>query len=330
MPKIRRFDREARAFGVARRSYDMDEIYEFVEGTAAEMARIDLRSLAEAIRRGPEAVERYIDRNAGRVLQTAWPPGSEIVVAPLSTDPDFDRSHLSRWEREYTCCDLKLCFVGRVRGLFEGSGARPDEAPVLLVSDRGQIFCYTGWREDAIHWIASDIEEFVRLGFRKLDLVYRSLGAVAPRSARAFQGVLRAWRCGANATSRYLIRQHGQTWPLSDRFGSKLRVCALRCAESVVVGGLLRRASVVLRSGAIPLGIVTCVDSSSPVPVFLTVTGEVFACDALARDYVRLADSLVAFVGLGLSKMRENCKFVHKSQRVRFERTPPCPCGAVE
>lgn len=273
---------------------------------------------------------------ASEAFYVAWPRGWYLLAYALEDDEYLNRSDLDRWEREYTCCAVGLAFAGRV--LRRGATTPRNDDPVILISEHGQIFCYCGWQDEALYFVGEDADEFFRHGLRNVEWLYGNLlDADAMTVYESYRCLMRAVETGGLPTvSTRVIRLKGAEIALSYPPGSRLRVCNLRCfRRNPSWWDVYRGALEQLGETSVPLGAVIPRDSYGAmpmiaakrlgIPVFLTESGRVFAYDVRRRCYVRVANSLLAFAGMGMLNYYENYRFCLHGREMSYDRRPACP-----
>lgn len=308
-------------------------------------------------------MQKYVALNAGARLSVSWPPGWCMQIQSLDDDSEYGLSNVEDWERNYSCCLLELCVVGCVfedrgcgggadddddddGGAARGGGWVPefDNGMRLMMSDGGLLICYSGWKDDALYTLGRNAREFAVTGLRAVEPLYEYTGFV-PRWPKAEATMMceGAAGRGLGSVARWVTRHHGSVLPLAHPIGATLRVCSLGCLRTRQAQGTLMRELRGSFPDAVPVGIVVehrrlrgpraprrdgRRKSRNEVPVFCASPGcSVYACDASRGEYVRLADSLLAFAGLGLLNMRRAARFPNGRDRRPFDRRPDCPAG---
>lgn len=367
---------EKRRRTILSRSDHVDGMRAFVNRALPSFSRSDLDPLAVAEDEGPEATETYLRTHCGRNLRMAWPPGWHLIITDILADPQFGRSDLRCWGREYLCCRTRLRFVGRARDMSSGNAELRCGDPVILLGQNGRVFCYCGPPDDAVYLVADNIREFADVGLRRVDPVYGSAAAEAPTVTReAYLPLIRAWsRDGLAGVAREVTRMHGQVLRITCPVGCCFRICALKCLENGgKYGIMLRDASRALGVQIIPLGCAYPPDgteleirqrSYSPltssddddydffydglregaahrratsldlldrrkerVPVILTENGDVMACDAEQKRYIRLGYNIAQFASSGMRRYFEGTRFCKTGGDARHDRKTECPLG---
>ncbi|AFK83836.1 B24 [miniopterid betaherpesvirus 1] len=306
----------------------MDDIRRLAELTSEELSAGDMSGLRDSAKRGVEWLDAYVRGFCGTVVKIAWPPGWGLVLGNVETDPDVNAGDLARLGSEFTCCELDLFLVGRVCAV---RGPEPGRSggPMILASRAGPVFCYWGWRDDAIYCLGRDMEEFSRLGLRRVERVYDHSTVAPPLVVKDHWNLIRAWETeGLDGLAKYVIRLHGKRLRMPCSVSTVLRVCSLGCCRRgrsrAPPTGLAVRD---IGERVVPIGTVrrgSRVDGP-PVPVLVAEKGRVFAWDARSRQYIRLADGLVAFAGLGMRNYDESYRYTRGIGDRRYDRIPGCP-----
>lgn len=304
---------------------------------SSEFDETDMKNLINAEKCGFESLHFYVTKYKGTYLRVAWPVGWCIVVSSLEGDGHFNESDLQRWETEYTCCPVKLMYIGRVRNMLSVSGCE-DEDVVLLISNNGHVYCYSGWRDDCLYRAAESVTEFAKIGLRRVEFIYGDPCTATDLMTRIYVPILnldRNW--DVTRLCKIVVRNHGSVLPVAYPPLSTLRLCSLRCFESKVwCGFFMRSVRVVFGERCAPLGVVridserdiaACGKATNRIPVFVTEKGVVFACDVLNREYIRLANSVTCFIHYGLRNFYGNYRCTRRgaSDGDRHERSSECP-----
>ncbi|AAM00674.2 tegument protein UL24 [Panine betaherpesvirus 2] len=294
----------------------------------------DLASLALTAEFGLGCLEAYVRINNNHEIPVAWPPGWSLVLQEPEVDEEFKPEDVKAWSY-YLCCETRLAFVGRIIGEPVLSPDQQKKTIAFLVSEDGYVFCYVR-EDDAVYFIARNLMEFARTGLRAVESLHclRYLGSSLVK--RYFRPLRRAWSLGFDAVARFIIRNHGELLPLTYPPGAELRLCNLKCFESCVDGGhLLRAIKESFGSRVIGLGTVNLKGEQTPfpylrwpperVPIVISYTGGVYACDIRSEQYIRLGDNLCMFMCLGLNLLFENRRF--SGHNGVHDRVPDCPKG---
>lgn len=297
-----------------------------------------MQSFHAASRAGLSHLLSYVTRNGGAQVRLPWPRGWFLVLGPLWQDLDFNQSDLSKWEREYTCCPMSFTFVGRIR---DTSGERDkNTGMVLLLSKDGGVFCYSGWRDDSIYYLAKDVRDFSVRGLKRVEYLHTKCRTVACDIWRHYARFLyiekRHW--SLTRFAQIVTRNRGRILPMSYPIGSCLRICGLKCFETGAARGiLLRLAEKMLGKRCTAFGIV-CVKCrggvsyygwpKNKIPVVVTEERKVFICNVETCSYIKIASNVTAFVNIGLRNFYENYRFPHRSGVNRYVREPECPRNA--
>lgn len=308
--------------------YAFSPVVNVGEQTLAQFSAMDLRDLSVAVAMGAVQTSVYLHRAAGSHLRVAWPPGWCLVIRSADDASRSAAEDVRRCEREYDCCDTGFCFLGcflNMLDVSEPSDERPYVGLPAMMSAYGELFCYSGPREDVLYRVADSVEEFMTVGLRRVESVYGDPALVPLYMRDAYCGLLELDGVGdLHKIATVVIRRHGDVLPVAYPHGARLRVCSLKCFEaSACCGVLMRMAREAICDEHTGLGIVyvnsderyrRCDWSKNRIPIFVAAKGWIYACDVPNCEYVRLARSFTAFVNMGLRYFYEDLRFVRRGR----------------
>lgn len=121
-----------------------------------------------------QMIEKYILSRQGTTLTLPWPSDWRLTLRSVQSLAGIFSEDLDEWCKLYLCCEKKLTVLGILHHVKKNNY----QGPIVLIGIKGHVYIYNNIFDNALYYVARDIEEFFTIGLKKFYPIYGSVDII--------------------------------------------------------------------------------------------------------------------------------------------------------